>query len=220
MKKYTNENSPNIGNFILNLYVSLAIPIALFILFYYIALEISIASSNNFLGRGSAFEWENTWWVWISYLCLISIAEFELFSLRKKSPYFNKTIFKVLFYLSLLATILATITYFMSWNVQEFSRIGRSTKDGFMIKLFFMYYSLPVFLWLLYYIFLKNHDSIKIFMYEIKEQKSTKTKVLKRNQAIKELKEAKELLDLGIISKDEYNSLSKKLKPIILNKKP
>ena len=108
----------------------------------------------------------------------------------------------------------------MSWNVQEFSRIGRSTKDGFMIKLFFMYYSLPVFLWLLYYIFLKNHDSIKIFMYEIKEQKSTKTKVLKRNQAIKELKEAKELLDLGIISKDEYNSLSKKLKPIILNKKP
>ena len=88
-----------------------------------------------------------------------------------------------------------------------------------MLVSFFGLYSVPVILWLVYYIVLKNYDSIKIFLKKIKDQKNTKTKALKRNQAIKELKEAKELLDLGVITKDEYNGLSKKLKPMILNKK-
>tara|TARA_B100001939_G_C16862622_1_gene582588 strand:+ start:300 stop:1040 length:741 start_codon:yes stop_codon:yes gene_type:complete len=219
-----NGYTPKIDNFIFNVFLSLISPITLFIMSYYLALEISISAtysafSNNFLGRGSAFEWEDTWWVWLICLVIISIIELKLFSLRKKSFYFSKTIFKFLFYLSLLSTILATIDYFMSWNVQQFSSIGRSTRDGYMLKLFFMNYSLPVILWLLYYVILKNYDRIKIFLKKIKDQKNTKTKALKRNQAIKELKEAKELLDLGIISKEEYNSLSKKLKPMILKKK-
>lgn len=219
-----NGYTPKIDNFIFNVILSLISPITLFIISYYLALEISISAtysafSNNFLGRGSAFEWEDTWWVWLICLGIISIIELKLFSFRKKSFYFSKTIFKVLFYSSLLATILATIIYFMEWNVQLFSSFGRSTRDGFMLKLFFMNYSLPVILWLLYYVVLKNYDSIKLFLKNIKDQKNTKTKALKRNQAIKELKEAKELLDFGIISKEEYNSLTKKLKPMILNKK-
>ena len=36
------------------------------------------------------------------------------------------------------------------------------------------------------------------------------------DEAVKRLKEAKEMLDMGILTKDEYGSLSKKLKPIIM----
>lgn len=37
-----------------------------------------------------------------------------------------------------------------------------------------------------------------------------------RDEAVKQLKEAKEMFDMGILTKDEYDSLSKKLKPIII----
>lgn len=37
-----------------------------------------------------------------------------------------------------------------------------------------------------------------------------------RDEAVKQLKEAKEMLDAGILTKNEYDSLSKKLKPIII----
>lgn len=40
---------------------------------------------------------------------------------------------------------------------------------------------------------------------------------LTRDQAISKLKEAKELLDLGVISEKEYNDLKKELTPIITN---
>ena len=206
-----NANEIKLDNFIFNLILSVISPIYLYIIFYYI---------GNTLGTG--------WWFGeiffipfnlLILLGLISFVELKLFSLRKKSFNFSKTIFKVLFYLSLLATIIATIWYFHLWEIQLYNHIARSTKDGFMLVSFFGLYSVPVILWLVYYIVLKNYDSIKIFLKKIKDQKNTKTKALKRNQAIKELKEAKELLDLGVITKDEYNGLSKKLKPMILNKK-
>ena len=41
-------------------------------------------------------------------------------------------------------------------------------------------------------------------------------KTISRDEAVKQLKEAKEMLDLGILTKEEYDDLSKKLKPIIL----
>ena len=42
------------------------------------------------------------------------------------------------------------------------------------------------------------------------------SKKITRDEAVKQLKEAKEMLDMGILTKDEYDSLSKKLKPIIM----
>ena len=39
-----------------------------------------------------------------------------------------------------------------------------------------------------------------------------------KNEAIKKLKEAKELLDLGVITKEEYQSLVEEYKPILLGK--
>ena len=60
------------------------------------------------------------------------------------------------------------------------------------------------------------------------KRKKEKTQVLKKAEAVKqlkeakelavkELKEAKELLDLGILSQTEYDEKAKKLKPIILD---
>jgi hypothetical protein len=41
---------------------------------------------------------------------------------------------------------------------------------------------------------------------------------LTREQAITKLKEQKDLLDLGMVSQEEFNALRKELTPIIMNK--
>tara|TARA_B110001452_G_scaffold263499_1_gene265021 strand:+ start:678 stop:2096 length:1419 start_codon:yes stop_codon:yes gene_type:complete len=55
-------------------------------------------------------------------------------------------------------------------------------------------------------------EILSSLLYESFENKKTK------DEAIKEIKEAKELLDLNIITKKEYEEISKVLKPIILGK--
>ena len=42
--------------------------------------------------------------------------------------------------------------------------------------------------------------------------------VLSRTEAIAKLKEAKDLLDLGMVTQEEFNALRKELTPIIMNK--
>ena len=71
--------------------------------------------------------------------------------------------------------------------------------------------------------------SLKKWLFKIYlKRKKEKTQVLKKAEAVKqlkeakelavkELKEAKELLDLGILSQTEYDEKAKKLKPIILD---
>lgn len=49
------------------------------------------------------------------------------------------------------------------------------------------------------------------------ENKVVVSEKITRDEAIKQLKEAKELFDMGILSKNEYDSLTKKLKQIILD---
>lgn len=66
---------------------------------------------------------------------------------------------------------------------------------------------------------IKNNDFFKSLLDKKKQKIKKESIALKREQAIKELKEAKDLLDLGILSNDEYDNLSKKLKPIILGTK-
>ena len=41
--------------------------------------------------------------------------------------------------------------------------------------------------------------------------------VMSREQALAKMKEAKDLLDLGIMSQSDYDALKEKLTPIILN---
>ena len=61
-------------------------------------------------------------------------------------------------------------------------------------------------------------EDVKKWLPKIKlDKKVVVTKKITRDEAVKQLKEAKEMFDMGILTKDEYDSLSKKLKPIIID---
>jgi hypothetical protein len=49
------------------------------------------------------------------------------------------------------------------------------------------------------------------------ENSNLRDNINNKAEAIKELKEAKEMLDLGILSKEEYDIIATRLKPIIIN---
>lgn len=205
------------GEFIINTLLSILSPVIYFIITFYIA----IAVEDYFIQTGAGpFDLEDTWWIWTIYLIVVFLIEKKLFSIRKRSKYFKSNVFRVLYYLSTFSTIAGSVVYFLTINVQLFSRVGRSTRDGFLLYAFFFCYILPVIFWIVYYFIIKNNDAYISFLDKKKQKRSKESKVLKRDQAIKELKEAKELLDLGILSKEEYDELSKKLKPIILGTKP
>lgn len=197
--------------------LSILFHIILFIVTFYIAVEVDI--NQGYSWKGSPFDWEDTWWVWVIYSIFIFLIEKKLLTIRKRSKHFNNNVFRVLFYLSTFSTIAGSVVYFMTINVQLFSRVGRSTRDGFLLQAFFFCYILPTIFWIVYYFTIKNNEAFKSFLDKKKQKRSKESKVLKRGQAIKELKEAKELLDLGILSKEEYDELSKKLKPFILGTK-
>ena len=205
------------NQFISNTLLSILSPVILFIIIFYIALEVDKISA--FL-HDNPFHYEHTWWVWAIYLIIVIMIEKKLFSIRKRSKYFKSNFFKVLFYLSTISTIAGSVEYFVTINVQLFSRLYRSTRDGFLLQAFFYCYILPVIFWIVYYAVIKNNDAYKSFLDKKNQKRRKESKVLKRDQAIKQLKEAKELLDLGILSKEEYDELSKKLKPTILGTKP
>ena len=60
-------------------------------------------------------------------------------------------------------------------------------------------------------------EDVKKWLPKIKlDRKVVISKKITRDEAVKQLKEAKEMFDMGILTKDEYDSLSKKLKPIIM----
>ena len=71
--------------------------------------------------------------------------------------------------------------------------------------------------------FFEERDYMFKYFYEnfdyekFKSQPQKETNKISRQEAVIRLKEAKEMLDAGILSKEEYDFLSKKLKPIILN---
>ena len=207
-----------------NLTLTILAPVLLFIISFYCALGISkyyhyktFMIENPFgvyLGnvRISAFDMA-TIPIWAIYIFSIIYIEKRLYKKRGNSKYFNKPLHKTLFYLSIILTVVATIIFLLSVRVQLFSRVGRSTREGFMVNLFFLTYTLPTILWIVYYLAIKESNIIywlpKIYL----KRKS----VSKRAEAVKQLKEAKELLDLGILSKSEYDEKAEKLKPIILD---
>ena len=138
---------------------------------------------------------------------------------------FKKFKHNKLFYISWILTIVATIFFILLLLVQygdgEASRIGRSSRDGFVLNSFFLFYSAPSISWLIYY--LANNkwmiDFIKVQKLKVHEENQAVKKAVKKSEAIKEIKEAKELLDLGVINQAEYDELANKLKPIILETK-
>ena len=132
---------------------------------------------------------------------------------------FKKFMHNKLFYISGALTIVATIFFIILLVVQYGSRIGQSTQDGFVLYSFFLIYLAPSISWLIYYLATSKWltDFIKAQKIKEHEKNQAAKKGVKKREAIKEIKEAKELLDLGVITQAEYDELAEKLKPIILN---
>ncbi len=60
-------------------------------------------------------------------------------------------------------------------------------------------------------------EDVKKWLPNIKlDRKVVINKEITRDDAVKKLKEAKEMFDMGILSKDEYDLMTKKLKPIVI----
>lgn len=183
--------------FLVNTLFSIFIPFILFILFF----EIATTASSS--------DWHNThgirrliWGVWT----LVVGYYIKFFhKARKNHLYYKKKIHIILFNIALFTTI-----FFLN-----ISYIGIKLDWPFLELLFILGFSFS--LWMLYYSFLKGNMFFKTFSKKIKDSRIEENKIITREKAIKELKEAKELLELGILSKEEYDVLSQKLKPIILN---
>ena len=132
---------------------------------------------------------------------------------------YEKFMHNKLFYISWALTIVATIFFIILLVVQYGSRIGQSTQDGFVLYSFFLIYLAPSISWLIYYLATSKWltDFIKAKEFKVHEKNQAAKKRVKKSEAIKEIKEARELLDLGVITQAEYDELAEKLKPIILN---
>ena len=199
-----------------NVVISVFAPVTLFIIFFYIA---SIASENfsDYYNQGQPFDFQVTWWVWVIYIFFLVPFGLQL----HKAMRFKTTLQKISLYPSIILTVVSTILFILSLLVQygdgEASRIGKSTRDGFMFYVFWTTYLAPSISWLIYYLVIKKGDALNKVIKGSRKIKDEKKQVVKRSEAVKQIKEAKELLDLGVLSQAEYDELTKKLKPIILN---
>ena len=205
-------------------YAKLILSIVLPPLLFFFSFDLVSDASNGFSGwgnRSKPIDFKATWWVWA--ICIFSILYIEkrLYKSRENFGCFNKPLLKPFFYLSIILTAVANIYFFLSLMVQfgdvEASMIGKSTKDGFIFDVFCYTYLAPLISWLIYYLTLKKIDALIEFINSTKKRRKEKIQGLKRREAVKQLKEAKELLDLGILSKSEYDKQAEELKPIILD---
>lgn len=126
-----------------------------------------------------------------------------------------------LFYFTIIITVISIIFFLGVLLIQygdgEASRIGKSTKDGFIFYAFLITFLAPTILWVIYYLAIKKGPALTKVIKDSRKIKDEKNQVVKRSEVVKQIKEAKELLDLGILTQAEYDELIKKLKPIILN---
>jgi hypothetical protein len=201
--------------------LSILAPVLLFFIFFFVALKISSIYQQNFSdywdweNEVNAFSWE-TIIVWILYIFCIVKIEQKLYKFRKKSKYIDKPFTKILFYISIILTVVTAIFVLMAMSVQLFSRIGSSSRDNAEI-IILSCFLIPMIFWTIYYFFYKNRDAIAKYINDIKKQNVEKNQALKRKEAMNEIKKYKELLDLDIISQNEYDKKTENLKQIILN---
>lgn len=213
------------SNFVLITLFSIILHTVLFIATFYLAAQYDKLEKVYF--GGNPFNWENTWSFWWAFLLLVFLIEKVHFT-RKRSTQLKKPIFKVLYYLSFFSTITSSIAYFLVIDIFIY-KPDMLVQEGFdldivLLQSFFYFFAFPVFFWIVYYFVKKYYDELISYVYKKQQKRNQKkfkrSKFLKKQQAITEIKEAKELVDLGILSKEEYDELSKKLKPIILENEP
>ena len=203
-------------------YLSLSIlaPVLLFILFSFFAWYIS-ESISSYYNQGNIFDFSVTWWVWIIYMFFGYLIELKIYKSYVFSKFFKNIQYKILFYFSIILTVIAIIIFLGVLLIQygdgEASQIAKSTKDGYIFYAFLLTFLAPSILWIIYNLAVKKGDALKKVITDSRKMKDENKQVVKRSEVVKQIKEAKELLDLGILTQAEYDELIKKLKPIILN---
>ena len=212
-----------------NLVITVLAPIVLITLSFFTAIkciEDNIGGLRFYnlgpssIGGPSFRFFEDTIYIWLILILVIVRIESKLYNSRKKIKYFKKNVNKILFYLSFTLTVIAIISFLLTLNVQYNSRLGRSTRDNFLINVFLLLHTPSAILWTIYYLVVNKADVFIKFKTRLLKRKNKIGQPLKRNKAIKQLKEAKGLLELGVISQEEYDNLIERLKPLIKNPKP
>ena len=203
-------------------YLSLSIlaPVLLFILFSFFAGYVS-ESFSSYYNRGNPFDFSVTWLVWIIYMFFCSLIELKIYKSYVSSEFFKNIQHKILFYFTIILTVISIIIFLGVLLVQygdgEASQIAKSTKDGYIFYAFLLTFLAPSISWIIYNLAVKKGDALKKVITDSRKMKDENKQVVKRSEVVKQIKEAKELLDLGILTQAEYDELIKKLKPIILN---
>lgn len=170
-----------------------------------------------------AGEWDSSelGWVWAIYVFFIVLIEISLYKRRVNSKYFDNSLLITLYHLSTILTVVAIISFLgvtlIQYGVGQASQIAKSTKDGYIFYAFLITFSGPTVSWLIYYLAIKKGPALTKVIKDSRKIKGEKNQVVKRSEVVKQIKEAKELLDLGVLTQAEYDELIKKLKPIILN---
>jgi|TARA_B110000908_G_C10127299_1_gene390482 magnesium-transporting ATPase (P-type) len=203
-------------------YLSLSIlaPVLLFILFSFFAGYFS-ESFSSYYNRGNPFDFSVTWLVWIIYMFLGSLIELKIYKSYVSSEFFKNIQYEILFYFTIILTVISIIIFLGVLLIQygdgEASQIAKSTKDGYIFYAFLLTFLAPSISWIIYYLVIKKGDALNKVTIDSRKMKDEKKQDEKRSEAVKQIKEAKELLDLGILTQAEYDKKIKKLKPIILN---
>ena len=203
-------------------YLSLSIlaPVLLFIFFSFFAGYFSQLFSSYY-NRGNPFDFSVTWLVWIIYMFFGSLIELKIYKSYLSSEFFKNIQYKILFYFTIILTVISIIIFLGVLLIQygdgEASRIAKSTKDGYIFYAFLLTFLAPSISWLIYYLVIKKGDALTKVIKDSRKMKDENKQVVKRGEVVKQIKDAKELLDLGILTQAEYDELIKKLKPIILN---
>ena len=208
-----------------NLAISVLAPIVLIFLSFFIAFKYievySFGLSAYNLGPydvgGPSFEfYKDTVYIWLLMIVILVSIENKLYKARKKFKSFTNKLHKILFYFSFILTVLAIISFLLTLNVQLNSRLGRSTRPGFLKWTFLFLHTPAAISWAIYYLAVFKADLFyKLKIRSLKLIKNLFLNPKKRNKAIRQLKEAKDLLDLGVISEEEYKVLIEQLKPLI-----
>lgn len=219
-RKVREESLNNKLTFGENLSLSILTPVLLFFLFSFFAWYVS-ESFSTYPNQGKIFDFSVTWWVWIIYLFFCYLIQKRFYKRRVNGKYFENYLRITLYHLSTNITIVAIIIFWLIIRLQygdgEVSQIAKSSRDGFIFYTFFIVFLAPTISWLIYYLVIKKGPALTKVIKDSRKIKDEKNQVVKRSEVIKQIKEAKELLDLGVLTQAEYDELIKKLKPIILN---
>ncbi|MBM3171576.1 MAG: SHOCT domain-containing protein [Bacteroidetes bacterium] len=199
--------------FYVNTLLTVLVPSLIVILVFYLSIQF-----DSYYDYGP-FEMEDLLLGWPCGALAIFFLGAVLHKKRENHHFFKLAADKILFYISVFFSILALCTYSYVLYIQTYVPEVKSNREGFLFASAFYTFSLPTMFWLIFFIWVSRREYFLGFSNKLKGKVALAETNRNRKDAIKKLREAKELLDLGILSQEEYEAISRIYKPLIfLNK--